>query len=68
MFRQSDRLDDEIDELWELMQRNFKRTYGRRRKTVSFGDQLAVHICMSKAYDGLQIKIWGPRGLKTKGT
>ena len=53
VFQQKDTLDDEIDELWKLMQRSSKRRYGRKRKTTSLGEQLTVQTCISKIYGGL---------------
>ena len=53
VFQQKDMLDDEIDELWKLMQRSSKRRYGRKRKTTSLEEQLTVQTCISKIYGGL---------------
>jgi len=66
VFQQRDKFDDEIGELWKLMQRNFKRRSCRKKKIVSLRKQLIVQICISKAYGNLQIKIWDPGGLRIK--
>ena len=50
VFQQRDRLDDEIDELWNLMQRSSKRRFGQKRKTISLEEQLTVQICINKNY------------------
>ena len=42
VFQQRDRLDDEVDELWNLMQRSFKGRSCRKRKTTSFGNKLTI--------------------------
>ena len=66
VFHQRERLDDEIDEMWKLMQRSSKRRYGRKRNIDSLEEQLTIHIYISKAYGGLHIKIWDPGGLRIK--
>ena len=53
VFQQRDRFDDEIGELWKLMQRSFKGRSYKKKKAVRLGKQLTAQICISKTYGGL---------------
>ena len=77
VFQQGNRLDEEIGELWHLMQRCKKNNNSKVQIViwmtmedcedhyrVEEQQKLSVHICISKAYGDLQSKIWDPGGLR----
>ena len=68
MFQQRSRLDEEIDELWHLMQR-YKSNNDKEVQTVIWMtmEDWEVHYRTNEQQQ-LQNKIWDPGGLKIKIT
>ena len=67
-FQQGSRLDEEIDELWHLMQR-CKRNNGSKVQTVIWMtvEDWEVHY-MTNEQQQLQNKMWDQGGLRIKVT
>ena len=68
MFQQRSRLDEEIDELWHLMQRCKRNNDNEVQTAISMTVEDCEDHCRVDEQQQLQSKMWDPGGLKLKIT
>ena len=66
MFQQRSRLDEEIDELWHLMQRCKRNNENEFQKVIWMTVEDCEDHCRVDEHHQLQSKMWDPGGLKIK--